>query len=83
MEDVEQFVYIIDTYSRFTNDIVVSTFFVNGKEYSIKKVRLEWGVPQLSSIEEESERPYFQLYNTLDEAREFVRKLKRLEGARY
>lgn len=82
MEDTKQTVYLIDVYSRFSNDTVVSTFVVNGKEYAIKSVGLEWGVPLLSSIEESAEQPYFKLYNTLDEAKEYVKQLKQLEGAR-
>lgn len=82
MENTNQTVYIIDVYSRFNSDKVISTFVVNGKEYAIKLVSLEWGVPQLSSIEEGAEQPYFKLYNTLEEAQEYVKQLKQLEGAR-
>lgn len=42
-----------------------------------------WGAPILNSIEEEAEQPYFKLYNTLDEAKEYIRQLKQLEGARF
>lgn len=82
MEDIRQTVYIIDTYSKYCPDTIISTFKVNGREYALKEVELNWGVPQLSSIEEDLEQPYFKLYNTLDEAKEYVRQLKRLEGAR-
>lgn len=82
MEDTKQTVFIIDVYSRFSNDTIISTFVVNGKEYCIKSVELEWGVPLLSSIEEDIEQPYFKLYNTLDEAKEYVKQLKKLEGTR-
>ena len=82
MKDTEQTVYIIDVYSKYNSDTVVSTFVINGKEYSIKRVGLEWGAPVLSSIEESVEQPYFKLYNTLDEAKEYVKQLKQLEGAR-
>ena len=82
MKDTEQTVYIIDVYSKYNSDTVVSTFVINGKEYSIKRVGLEWGAPVLSSIEESAEQPYFKLYNTLEEAKEYVKQLKQLEGAR-
>ena len=76
-------VFIIDTFSKYCNDKVVFTFTVNGKEYSVKEIQLEWGIPQLSNIEEDMEQPYFKLYNTLDEVKEYIRELKRLEGARF
>ena len=76
-------VFIIDTFSKYCNDKVVFTFIVNGKEYAVKEIQLEWGIPQLSNIEEDIERPYFKLYNTLDEAKEYIKELKRLEGVRF
>lgn len=82
MKDTKQVVYIIDVYSKYNSDTIISTFVVNGKKYCIKSVELEWGVPLLSSVEENAEQPYFKLYNTLDEAKEYVKQLKRLEGAR-
>jgi len=76
-------VFIIDPYSKYCNDKVVLTFTVNGKEYAVKETTLNCGIPQLNSIEEEAEQPYFKLYNTLDEAKEYIKELKRLEGARF
>jgi hypothetical protein len=81
--DNKQTVFIVDVFSPLNNDKVCFTFCVNNRSYCVKEVELLWGVPELSSVEEESEHPYFQSYHTIDEAREFVRKLKRLEGAKY
>lgn len=83
MGKIDQTVYIIDTFSKFSKDKIISTFKINNQWFSIKEVSLKWGVPQLSSIEEDLEQPYFCLYNTLEEAQEYVRKIKRLEGVRY
>ena len=74
-------VYIIDLYNKYDKDEIVLTFKINGRNWAIKKVSLNWGRPELSSIEE-NEDPYlyFQIYETLDEAREYVKKIKHLEG---
>lgn len=82
MENISPTVYIVDIYNRFSSDKIVSTFKVNNREYCIKEVALEWGTPRLSGIEEDVEQPYFKLYNTLDEAKEYIKQLKQLEGAR-
>ena len=78
---MENKVYVVDLYNKFSGDEVVSVFKINGRLWAIKKVSLNWGKPQFSSIEE-NENPYlyFQIYETLDEAREYVRKIKHLEG---
>lgn len=83
MEDTKQTVYIIDSYSKYSGDTIVSTFIINGKEYALKEVELNWGIPLLSSVEEDAEQPYFKLYTTIDEAKEYIRQLKQLEGARF
>lgn len=82
MENIKQTVFLIDIYNKFSSDKVVSTFKINNREYCIKEVELMWGAPILNSIEEDAEQPYFKLYNTLEDAKEYVRQLKRLEGAR-
>lgn len=82
MENIKQTVFLIDIYNKFSSDKIVSTFKINNREYCIKEVELMWGAPILNSIEEDAEQPYFKLYNTLEEAKEYVRQLKQLEGAR-
>lgn len=83
MESTSNTVFLIDIYNKFSSDKVISTFKINNREYCIKEVELMWGAPILNSIEEEAEQPYFKLYNTLDEAKEYIRQLKQLEGARF
>lgn len=82
MENIKQTVFLIDIYNKFSSDKIVSTFKINNREYCIKEVELMWGAPILNSIEEDAEQPYFKLYNTLEEAKEYVRQLKQLEGVR-
>lgn len=80
MENIKT-VYIIDLYDKFTRDKIISTFYINGRWWAIKEVSLLWGKPQLSKIEEdEDDYISFHLYNTKEEALEYVRKIKKLEG---
>lgn len=80
MEDTNQTVFIIDTYNKYSSDNIVSVFKVHDREFAIKQTTLEWGKPQLSAIEDQDE--YFHIYNTLEEAREYVRTLKKLEASK-
>ena len=68
-------VYIIDLYDRFTKDKVISTFRINGRWWAIKEVSLLWGVPQLTKIEDD-DYISFHLYNTLDEAKAYIKQIK-------
>lgn len=77
---MNQTVFILDLYDKFSPDKVISKFRINDRWWAIKEVPLEWGEPQLSKIEEDS-IPY-RLYETEDEAREYVRKIKKIEGIR-
>lgn len=82
MENTNQVVYIIDIYSQFSLDKIVDVFYLNNRWWAIKEVNLEWGIPQLQSIEEDDPMS-FHIYNTLDEAKEYVHSLKKLEGVRF
>lgn len=77
---MNQTVFILDLYDKFSPDKVISKFRINDRWWAIKEVPLEWGEPQLSKIEEDS-IPY-RLYETEDEAREYIRKIKKIEGIR-
>lgn len=78
----DNFVYIIDVYNNHLQpENICFTFKLNNREYCVRKCTLFWGRPELGYIDDEF--LYFRLYSTLDEAREFVKKLKQLEGVRY
>lgn len=77
---MNQTVFILDLYDKFSPDKVISKFRINDRWWAIKEVPLEWGEPQLSKIEEDS-IPYY-LFGTEEEAREYVRKIKHLEGTK-
>lgn len=73
-------VYIIDLYNKYSSDKIISTFRINDRWWAIKEVQLQWGKPILEKVEEDN-IPYY-IYNTLEEAQQFVRQIKRLEGTR-
>ena len=79
MEESKQTVYICDLYDKYSSDKIISTFRINDRQWAIKEVSLNWGVPVLSSIEEDNTMP-FKLYNTLEEAETFVKSIKQMEG---
>lgn len=48
-------------------------FEINGNWYAIKEVGLEWGVPKLPLyVDRNEDATAYHLYNTYDEAMEFV-----------
>lgn len=77
-----QTVYIIDLYDKFSPDKVISKYRINNRWWAIKEVPLLWGIPQLTKIDEDDPMS-FRLYNTLEEAKQYVRELKKIEGVRF
>lgn len=77
-----QTVYIVDLYDRFSPDKVISKHRINGRWWAIKEVPLLWGIPQLSRIEEDDPMS-FCLYDTIEEAENFIRELKKIEGVKF
>lgn len=85
-EETSQKVYIIDVYNPNNtkqNEDVVQIFKLYDQFYAIFSTELSWGVPILKNrpIDEEQYMDNY-IYETLDEAKAFVRKLKELEGAK-
>ena len=76
---MSQTVFILDLYDKFSPDKVISTFKMNNRWWAIKEVSLKWGIPQLSSIEEDNPM-LFQLYETKEEAEKYVRKIRKLNS---
>lgn len=80
---INQYVYIVDDYSRFDSDDVVEVFNINSRWWAIKRVQLDFGRPILSNIEKSSDEYLtYHLYDTIEEARTFLHSLKRYEGAK-
>lgn len=73
--------FIIDTYNQYnkwdrTHSIYI--FSVNGIEYAIKEVKLEWGLPQLQQRIDQGNQylEQYQVYGSKEEALEFVHQVK-------
>ena len=79
---MEQTVYIVDLYDKFSPDKVISKHRINGRWWAIKEVPLLWGIPQLSRIEEDDPMSFY-LYDTIEEAENYIRKLKQIEGVKF
>lgn len=77
-----QTVFVVDLYDKFSPDKVISKHRINGRWWAIKEVPLSWGIPQLSKIEEDDPMS-FKLYETADEAKQYVQELKKIEGVRF
>lgn len=76
--------YIIDRYDKYNEwDRIHSVykFEINEQWYAVKEVILFWGQPQLPvSIEEEKNPETYSLYQTKEEAMEFVRRIRELNA---
>ena len=79
---MNQTVFVVDLYDKFSLDHIISKHRINGRWWAIKEVHLEWGIPQLSKIEDGSPMP-FRLYETIEEAENYIRKIKKLEGVNF
>lgn len=75
--------YIIDLYNKFSrNDNVVSTFKIHGQEYCIREITtFEWGKPIFDKNIDDDFDSYC-VYDTIEEAKGYVRYLKQLDGSR-
>lgn len=86
-EETEQKAYVIDIYNPNNtkkNEDAVFIFKLRTNWWAIFATTLSWGQPVFKNqtIEDEDEYDDFYVYETLDEAKAFVRKLKELEGAK-
>lgn len=77
-----QTVFVVDLYDKFSPDKVISKHRINGRWWAIKEVPLLWGVPQLAKIEEDNPMSFY-LYNSPEEAEQYIQELKKLEGVRF
>ena len=74
--------YIIDTYneySKWDRSHSVYTFTINEQMYAIKRVELQWGIPQLPShIDREVDPTSYFIYNSREEALDYIKQIKSL-----
>ena len=82
---MNQTIFVLDTYSEFAplaiQDLVRYKFLLNDHWYAIYEVGLEWGKPDfpMRPIDEE-QLPFFEYFETFEDAYKFVKELKRLNG---
>lgn len=72
--------FIVDSYNKFSGwdrQHAVYVFKINARPYAIKRIEMEWGVPQIGLRVEDNTRPdLYQIYDTLEDAMQFVRQMK-------
>lgn len=77
----DQYVYIVDVYNPYArNRNVMFRFIYHNQWWCIRRATLDWGIPQDTALEMDDEYSRFHLYNTYEEAMEFVRQLRKGEG---
>lgn len=74
----DNYVYILDLYNPYDKDEIIDIIQLNNRRWAIKKVKLDWGKPILSSIETSSNQFIeFKLYNNLAELRKYINQIKK------
>lgn len=72
--------FIVDVYNKydqFDREHSRHIFEVNGNWYAIKEVQLKWGKPHLPlRLGDRREDEPYQIYETLEEALEFVHSIR-------
>lgn len=76
--------FIIGNYNRFDRwdrEHSVYVFEINGQKYAVKKVEMEWGLPQVRErIGEETRPDQYYIYDTYEDAMKFVRQMKMINA---
>lgn len=79
---MNQTVFIIDIYDKFFARLVSNQirqrFLLNDNWYAIYEVPLEWGRPKMIRPIEEEQMPDFRYFETLEEAQNFVKRMKKI-----
>lgn len=74
--------FIINTYNKYDwwdREHARKTFEINGNQYAIMEVELDWGQPMLPMRVDQEERPEnFYIYDTYEDALRFVQLMKGL-----
>lgn len=74
--------FIIDSYNRYdqwNRDHARYIFEINGHWYAVYWVQMEWGLPRLPfRIDGNGDPKQYFVYNTYEEAMEFVHRMKRM-----
>lgn len=77
--------FIIDTYNKFDifdREHSRYVFEINGNMYAIKEVYMKWGRPKLPlRIGAEKDQEQYKIYDTYEDAMEFVHTMRGLNAA--
>lgn len=74
--DDSQYVYIIDTYSKYeNNEGVRNIFMINNNWYCVRACPMEWGVVQTPHIDDEF--LCYHIFDTLEEASKTALQIKK------
>lgn len=75
--------YLIGEYNKWNKwdrAHTIYKFQINGVEYGVKEVQMEWGLPQLPFSIEDENLDMYHIYDSKEEAIEFAHYMMRLNG---
>lgn len=73
--------FVIDRYNKYDSwdrEHQVYVFEVNGQEYAVMRVEMEWGVPQVGQQVDTEQYGEYQVYEKLEDAMKFVHMIRKL-----
>lgn len=75
-------VFIVDIYNPYSpyNNDVRKVFIINSKQICIREVTMSWGMPEIGvSFDDCAAEPQdFRVYDTYEEAENYINKLKKI-----
>ena len=76
--------FVIDIYNKYDiwdREHSVYKFEINGQQYAIKEVQLEWGIPQVGlQVDSNDYSKYYCVYSRYEDALEFARQMKMMNA---
>ena len=75
-------VYIIDVYEKYRKEgNEVSVHWIGGRQWCIREVEMEWGLPQIQEKVEYDEDPTtYHIYERYEDAREYLQQMQSING---
>ena len=73
--------FVIDRYNKYDawdREHQVYVFEVNGQEYAVMRVEMEWGIPQIGCRVDTDQYGEYQVYERLEDAMKFVHTIRKL-----
>ena len=78
--------YVVDSYNKYDSwdrEHAQFVFAINGQWFAIKEIEMDWGLPQLQERvdrDREQEAKYMCVYDTYEDALQFVKVMKGLNA---